>query len=83
MNITKIEESPHFPIEEANRRRIPIVMNSYELKMLNDLALRDNASRGHVDQIKEILTKPLQERTNTESRVLGNLIKNIPFFKDK
>ena len=42
--------------------------------MINDLQKKDQEAWGHVMQIKDIISKPQNERSNIEIHELGNLI---------
>jgi hypothetical protein len=58
-------------------------MDKYQEKLVQNIVLKDRQSTDHIEVIHEILTKPQCDRTTMEVYLLGNLVKDIPFFKNK
>ena len=72
-----------FPYNEAKQKGLPIVIDNVTLKFIQKVMRKDSSLSEHISQIRDILLKPLIARSSSENYELGNLIKDIPFFRDK
>ena len=72
-----------FPYNEAKQKGLPIVIDNVTLKFIQNVMRKDSSLSEHISQIRDILLKPLIARSSSENYELGNLIKDIPFFRDK